>query len=773
MGENNKTYQPHILIFTKKSKQISKALNEQDYSITVAKDTASTITLCQKQQPDLLLLDDIPTCKQLSINHQANILFVGLASQIDEALEAGAIDCYTETIHPRILHKRIVNLLSNNSQIDSPSLQCYRSVFEAANDGILLIDAESSKIMDANPKASKMLGYSIHELKTLSIEELEQIIVTDKPPITKLPSTPHLTKESFYKRCDGSLISLEASSRLMTFDGQPTIVSFLRDITERKEVYEAERKQRILADTLRQNLAKLSSTLDLNEVFTHLLSAIQPLVPYHGANIMLIEDNKLSVDHSIGYKVPHIGRNFDISELPDFVTMLETKQPFYIPDTSKFEGWKDVDNFDWIKSNVSVPIMIDATIIGFLNLDSSKKDGFTEEQIQWLVTFANQAGIAIRNAHYTTRLEERIQERTQKLESETAQLQTILNAMRDGVIYTNMDREIQYINKSLHDLTGYAEDEWLKNIAGEKIRLQTPEELAEIRVQIEESLNKKGYWRGQTPLKHKDGTLFTGELTRTLVKNNAGKPIGMLTVVRDISDEKRLEEQKRRFIATAAHELRTPIANLKTRIFLMQRVPEKFMEHIVVCESVINLMQNLVEEMFDLGRFERGVIKLEREEVILQELLKEIIQYQQPEAERQDITLSFRAPETPIRLYADPYRLTQVIINLIGNAIHHTDGSGTVHVEIAHTETEILLKVIDNGVGISAEHLKYLFEPFYRVTHDKKGAGLGLAIVHEIVALHDGKISVESDVGKGSTFSVQLPLNKLSRPSNEDCSLTI
>lgn len=538
-----------------------------------------------------------------------------------------------------------------------------------------------------------------------------------------------------------------------------------QEVLERKRAEEAERNQRILADTLRENVAKLTSTLKRDEVFDHLLNAIKLIVPYDGANIMLLEDNIVTIARTYGYDVDLIDKAHLIEEYPDLVEVLETSKPFYIPNTAEYEHWKNFENLDWIKSNLSVPIKFEDKTIGFLTCDSAMVDDFTDEHAQWLLTFASQAGIAIHNANRTEELEKRVQDRTQDLALEKAQLRVILDSIRDGVMYTNMEQEVQYINHSLHQITGYSEEEWLSNLVNDNIRTQSPEELAEIREKIKVALAKQGYWRGQALLRRKDKSTFDGELTRTWVRNIKSEPTGTVTVVRDISDEKRLEEQKKRFIAIAAHELRTPIANMKTRLFLMRRKPESFMEHIAVAESVVSLMQNLVEEMFDISRFERGVIRLEREKMILQNLFTEVMQYQQPEAERLQITLHAVLPETPIHIYADPYRLTQVIINLIGNALRYTPQNGEVRVEVEHIDDYVMLRVVDNGEGIAPENIKHLFEPFFRATTDQKGAGLGLAIVNEIVLLHGGTIEVESELGKGSSFNIKLPLTSLASKS--------
>jgi PAS domain S-box-containing protein len=535
------------------------------------------------------------------------------------------------------------------------------------------------------------------------------------------------------------------------------------EILERKRAEEAERNQRILAETLRDSIAKLSSTLDRDTIFDHLLSAIRPIVPHDAANIILLEENVLEIVRAWGYEIPLIGNHYYLEDFLDFQTILKTGEPFIVKDTRKFGAWKNPDSLDWVKSNVSIPISLDESIIGFLNLDSAVVDNFTLDQAKWLLSFASQAGIAIRNARYTALLEERVRERTLALELEQAQLKAILDAMRDGVVYTDLERHPQYINQALVDITGYDVDEWLLGVAQEQINLDPEDQRNEIWNRIKRVLEYQGYWKGETALRRKDGTMFEASLVRTAVNNNRGERMGIVTVMRDVSDEKRLEEQKARFIAVAAHELRTPITNLKTRFFLMRRQPERFLEHIAVVEKVNTWMQSLVEDMFDLNRFERGVLALNIEPILLQDLLREVQSYHQPEAERQNIQMRMLTPNEAITIEADANRLTQVMSNLVGNALRYTQEGGMVTIELKQDADYICMNVIDNGKGIKTEHLSHIFEPFFRATEEGKGAGLGLAVVHEIVSLHGGLVTVESKEGKGATFSVKLPLKTLQK----------
>ena len=144
--------------------------------------------------------------------------------------------------------------------------------------------------------------------------------------------------------------------------------------------------------------------------------------------------------------------------------------------------------------------------------------------------------------------------------------------------------------------------------------------------------------------------------------------------------------------------------------------------------------------------------------MVLQELIQQIVAYQEPEAERKQIAFVLNMPDEAVQLEADPFRMAQVLINLVKNALNYTPVQGAIHVSLVIEAHEAVIAVEDNGPGIVADALPHLFEAFFRLSEDNKGAGLGLSIAQEIVKAHGGSIAVESTVGVGSCFTVRLPL---------------
>jgi signal transduction histidine kinase len=224
--------------------------------------------------------------------------------------------------------------------------------------------------------------------------------------------------------------------------------------------------------------------------------------------------------------------------------------------------------------------------------------------------------------------------------------------------------------------------------------------------------------------------------------------------------EKKLQVQKTNFISNTSHELRTPLANIKTRLYLLRRKREQFEEHMQVMETTVEYMQSLLEEMLDVSRFERGVMHLNREPVQLQDLVEETVKRHQSRAEHRGIELRLQAPEDELELSADEKRISQVVNNLILNAMNHTQQDGRVEVSLTRTpENMAELQVKDDGVSLPPEMLEQVFQPFSTASQGAvSGTVLGLTLAKEIVQLHGGVIEVESQVDKGTVYTVLLPL---------------
>ncbi len=221
-------------------------------------------------------------------------------------------------------------------------------------------------------------------------------------------------------------------------------------------------------------------------------------------------------------------------------------------------------------------------------------------------------------------------------------------------------------------------------------------------------------------------------------------------------------EYKSRFMASMSHELRTPLNALIgfTRVLQTERagpLSETQKQYLVRMQSNGLHLLELVNDILDLARIESGQMRVEQRTLDLVGLLRDTATQFQAQVEAQGLTLKLMLPEHVMNLETDSGRLRQILINLIGNAVKYTP-KGQIGIELSSSETIYCIEIEDTGVGILPEHQALIFEPFYQIgTADGGGAGLGLAITFQLCQLLGYRLSLQSELGKGSCFRIEIP----------------
>ncbi len=241
----------------------------------------------------------------------------------------------------------------------------------------------------------------------------------------------------------------------------------------------------------------------------------------------------------------------------------------------------------------------------------------------------------------------------------------------------------------------------------------------------------------------------------------------------DITEQKRAEEAlleleriKSELIARASHELRTPLFSIRgfTKLLLEDKVPdaETRKEFLLLIDQNSERLSNLVDDILDASVIDAGRMVIKREHASLKEVVERVVANLRKVAKERGIALEAELPEVLPEVIGEERRLEQVVANLVGNAIKFSYEHGQVVVRAEMGDGELLVHVIDRGIGIPAGDIPHLFEKFYQVdgsmTRTTGGTGLGLYIVKHIVEAHGGRIWVDSKVGEGSTFSFTVPL---------------
>ncbi len=343
------------------------------------------------------------------------------------------------------------------------------------------------------------------------------------------------------------------------------------------------------------------------------------------------------------------------------------------------------------------------------------------------------------------------------LQQEKENLSNILINMADGVIMFNRDGEILVTNPPADDFLRYSflDETKQKKQSGN----QVPDALSDLFLEVKGTGKAK---IAEITTQGHDWVILMNPLYR---QNDIR---GAVAVLRDMTEERRLDKMRKDFIANVSHELRTPIAMLQGYSeAIIDDIAEtadekKEMAQVIYDESL--RMGRLVNELLDLARMEAGHQTLNIEEVEVGSFLGRISKKFQRAAQEKnvDVYTTLDHPEALVEL--DPDRIEQVFTNLIDNALRHTPGGGEVQIIQRTLDNGTQFDVKDSGVGISEEELPFVFERFYKVdkarTRGRSGTGLGLAIAKNIIHGHGGKIDVYSKVGQGTTFTFFLPAKK-------------
>jgi len=559
-------------------------------------------------------------------------------------------------------------------------------------------------------------------------------------------------------------------------EGQITnYIALKEDITARKEIEEAQRAEQAFAAALSRISAALNSTLDLDAVLDMILASFDdPVVPHTVATLALIEDGVVQVVRACPHFTEAHGPLLKpalVHAAPLLQRLVSQQQPVVVADTLADPDWQAAPGTEWVRSYLSAPIRSEGRVIGLFSFYSARPGFYAPLHASRAQAFADQAAIALRNAQlydavrvHADALEQQVAERTAALERERALLQAILDAMGEGVLYVE-ENTIVYGNRALADLLGLPLDSLLNTeidaLYSRVVRAGPG--FAGLREAVNAALEHRGLWSGELALERADGSVVDVAVVTARVSDASGEPLGRVSVLRDISREKSLNEQRERFLRHAAHELRTPISNFKTRLYLLRRQPEKLFSHLDVMERVADEMTELVEDLLDIFRLQRGAASVRRERVDLCRLVRAALAACKPAAQHQQAELCADLLDGPVWICADESRLQQALSRLVANALYSAGEGGVVEVALSVEPDNgpAVIAVRDSGPGLSADELRHIFDPFYQIGQGMQGEGvsLGLTLARQIIELHQGTIQAESLVGGGMAFAVRLPID--------------
>jgi signal transduction histidine kinase len=349
-----------------------------------------------------------------------------------------------------------------------------------------------------------------------------------------------------------------------------------------------------------------------------------------------------------------------------------------------------------------------------------------------------------------------IQASIREITDEKDKMNALLGALPDGVIALAYSGEVRFFNESS---TRYLKVE-PEDVTGKTLSEIWPDK------QINDFFEQG----------RDENSLFTKEISipprylRLYLIPYGGKDedkSGMMMIIRDVTDLRRLEETRTRFLGSVSHELRTPLTVIKGFVHTIadEKAVKKNQEvkhALEVIDRETDRLTRLVNDLLELSRLRSKRLSIEMDMIAPDEVVEETVRQLLPNAERMTISLSQVINSEKINLRADKDRLKQVVINIVDNAIKYTPTGGSVAINTSKDDKFWILEVKDTGTGIPKSEIPFLFEKFFRTKDKNKkkyisGTGLGMAIVKEIVDAHQGRINVESAEGEGTKISVYLP----------------
>ncbi len=461
----------------------------------------------------------------------------------------------------------------------------------------------------------------------------------------------------------------------------------------------------------------------------------------------------------------------DVTRCPDYIT-----------------GWKRT------QSELVIPLQVGERLIGMLDVQSDQPAAFGPVDERLLSTFAERAALALENARlyhdvqsytrllqatarekeqllaqvrqHAETLEQKVTKRTAEIFAEKEKVEAILKSAGDALAITDHQSRISYVNDAFTVLTGYPAEELVGQIA---VKIFTNDrEPSAVSAALRQVATRGLHWRGDIQLTRRDGRVIEAEMNIAPIRDENGRLIHFIASLRDVSQARALERAKSEFINNVSHQFRTPVTNLKSYVYLLQKgAVEKRPKYVQTIRDQVKELAHLVQGLIEITELDAGPIVTDWQPLSPTELVGEMIERVQSQAAAAGLSLDDVTTDTPAaQVLGDKDRLVQALDQILDNAIRFTE-AGKIEIgvrletETTPGESQVVIWVTDSGPGIPPQELDQLFERFFRGQAAQPGhilgTGLGLPIAQSIVQAHHGHIKVRSTVGQGSTFEIWLP----------------
>ncbi|MGC9512376.1 MAG: PAS domain S-box protein [Fidelibacterota bacterium] len=586
-----------------------------------------------------------------------------------------------------------------------------RAITDSASDGILMVD-HKARIVFWNPSAEKIFGYTAEEILGKNFfhavvpqkykEKFDTESFNGKFPEEMLGSGFELN----ITRKDHKEIFLEASFSSVRLQGHWNTIAIIRDISERKQ---AEQEINMLAHAIK-SISEAVSVTDLNDRIIFVNNAFIKTYGY-------------TRDELIGKHISLIRTD----EMMNDSVLLES-----IRNGTLDGGWQG-EVLNRRKDGTVFPVMLSTSLL-------HDENGVPRASI----------GVA-------RDISERKQSEKELYQSRE-RLNIILHSIGNGVVVIDSEDRVIIYNEKARELLNLSDP--LEPIPHVRDMLIHCEQHGKV---LLDSLDTGAFSNLEIIVTEPDHRILY--VTGTTFEDVDGESAGKVFILRDVTKEREIDRMKTDFVSSVSHELRTPLTSImgfSNTILRKEKMPEDMKkEFIEIIYNESKRLARLIEDVLSISKIESGKITFEMKPLNLDEVIQDAVTIYRTQAEDKQIELTYEKDEKLPEILGDRDAMSQVIVNLISNALKFTPTKGNIDVRLKHKDGQIVLDVEDNGMGIPKNEQDKIFQKFYRIHRPGtqiQGTGLGLSIVMEIIEKHKGKIEIFSEENMGSLFRISLPV---------------
>jgi PAS domain S-box-containing protein len=505
-------------------------------------------------------------------------------------------------------------------------------------------------------------------------------------------------------------------------------------------------------DYLLEILRAITQELDLDKVLARILFISVEMLAGQ-AGLIALRENQQGWSVAVSQGIPDIFLE-RIDRLLSNVEKNQDPARFELPEINRLlQGLTRAASLGLL-TGVGLPLIAKNQVIGVLFVFRNYRGSFSKNDTTLLQSFADQAAVAVQNAKLYT-----------QVLHEERRMSALLDSVADGIFILSAAKNFERCNRAMARMLGETVDE----IIGE------PHDQFIQWAEIKEGMSLEQAEAGGWPLTPNATLYIEGDLNRKVATplpvgityaplfSVEGNLINIIASVRDITHFREADEIKSTFISVISHELRTPVALIKGYVGTLRRDDASWEREVVqdsleVIEEEADRLTELIDNLLDASRLQAGALSINLSEVELETMAESIANRFRTQSEIHEITVSFKQG-FPIIL-GDENRLEQVLSNLISNAIKYSPGGGKILIEGNYVPGQVIVCVSDEGPGIAANDIPFIFDRFYRAdkaAKTTKGAGLGLYLARAVVEAHGGRIWIDPSPQNGTRVCFSIP----------------